>query len=269
MEDLNRQYPASRVCLFTQRHFRQNLKTSFPIGLCAGLVQVWWAELRKGNDAMSSLRAPTPSLMRDVLLSQAFSVYVTRLPESDTGLSAAQAQLLKLKYGQASLPEIEALQRLFNVRSALELDLVLQHELPILERWEFEHFSRELVSELAQNTQPGLYLLVARYRSTEHNGRESGHRCALAVENGKTYRFYDPSLGEITFSAAEDFRNWFLGYLQINHWETLLQARTPSAPPIRIFHFGGALSPAADERGVVLRKRLRTVNIDLDAWVPT
>jgi hypothetical protein len=256
VKQVNRRHQIVRACFIAQGSLRKKLGQRFPTGLCAGLVQVWWAELRKGNDAIYCIERAPASLIREVLLYQVRSIYLKELPDSDNGFSVSETELLRFKYGAGKLSEVESLQRLFGVGSALELDLVLQHELPILQKWEFAHFGLDVVNALAQSGHVGLHLLLIRFRRAKRLSGEIGHRTALVIEAGGSCRYYDPRWGELVFSEVAHFVDWFTDYWMVGGWERKMQRGLPTCPPIRIFVFGGAFSPAAQEKSVALRSSL-------------
>lgn len=254
--EMNRRYELSRAYFFSQRLLRQKFGLTVSPGLCAGLVQVWWTELRKGNDAIHHLRHATPSLLRDVLLSQIRSWYLAKLPSSEDLCDSATIELFRFKYGEERLDVIYSLQQLFGIDDALELDLVLQHDSPIYRRFAFDRLDQGVIDALTDREVPGLRLVLSRYRHRQRAKGESGHRSAFVLEPAGPCRFYDPSWGELSFSSVELFAEWFREYWKVARWEQMLLRRAPGSAPIRIFCFGGAFSSEAKEKSAAIRRRI-------------
>jgi hypothetical protein len=216
IEAINRRHGPNRVVFYTQKRFCRQHVIGDPLSLCAGLIQVWWDEARKGNDGIQRLVNAEPCMVRDVLLSQAGSVYLRALPQVDTDFSESERVLLEFKYGQAKLSVIESLQQVFGVDGVMDLDLVLQHRAPIVEQFAFVRFGPEVIAAMTENARPGLRLLLMRY---DQNG-ETGHRTALVIDPSGSCRFYDPSRGEICFSNAAQFGAWFAEYWPMVGWNS-------------------------------------------------
>ncbi len=255
LAELGRRHQVSRAVSFSFKDFRERIGRNVPRGLCAGLVQVWWTELRKGKDAIRSLRAAKPSLVRHVLLSQARSCYLRHVPATDADLTVSEAALLEFKYGGAKLSQIAWLRSVFGVGSLMELDLVLHHGLPIAQRWDFVNVGTEFLNRVKECTRPGLHLFLFRYLNPNRAARETGHRSALVVRVGGSCVFYDPKLGELSFLAINNFTAWFAEYLSLQHWDWLFQKGTPFWPPVRIYFFGGRFSPVAHAERIALERR--------------
>jgi hypothetical protein len=205
---------------------------------------------------MHVLQTAGASLARNVLLSQARSVYLKDIPAAESDMGAAELELLMFKYGEAKLSVIDALKGLFGVGSALELDLVLQHELPILETAAFARFGPAVVSALAGDMHPGLRLLLTRFEQRQKLSGEIGHRSGFLIDRDGSCKFYDPSLGEMSFLTVADFEKWFAEYWLIERWTNLLGQGMPSSPPIRVFTFGGALSRKGREKSIALSRHI-------------
>lgn len=255
IEEMNARHRIGRARFYGQRQFCRQFQIGAGTGLCAGLVQVWWGEWRRGNDAIERLRSATPALVRDVLVSQARSVYLKNIPLTEGDLNATETELLRFKYGIANLSEIMALRDLFGVESVLELDLVLQHEAPIQARSMFTDFGSGVLDALTMCKDPGLRLLMIHYNRKRRAGQH-GHRTGLAVERDGSCAFYDPSMGEIAFSRLADYGAWLREYWSVRGWSEWLRRGTADLPPIQIFRFAGELVEAAAEKALALRTRL-------------
>lgn len=255
LEELNRRHQVSRAYFFSQKDFRRQFNIDFPIGLCAGLVQAWWTELRKGNDAIACLKDATPKLIGNVLLSQARSFYLKEFPPANRSLLPYEAELLSFKYGEHRVSSIRALWELFGVNNCLELDLALLHDLPILRKWQFSHLASDIVKVLTENPRPSLYLLLFRFWDSKRASAERGHRVALVIEAAGSCRFYDPRWGEMSFAGLDQFTGWFTEYWTAQRWDYFLQRGVPPSVPIQLFALGDAFSPAATEKGLTLQRR--------------
>lgn len=265
-EDMNRRHQISRAYFFSQNDFRRQFNIDLPVGLCAGLVQAWWAELRKGNDAIRCLKEATPKLIGDVLLSQARSFYLKEFPPHNRSLRTYEAELLKFKYGEHRVSLITSLYTLFGVNNCLELDLALLHDLPIIKRWQFSHLASDVVNALTESPRPGLYMLLSRFWDSKRASGERGHRSALVIEAAGTCRFYDPRWGEMSFLALDQFTRWFAEYWTTQRWDYFLQRGFPPPAPIQLFALGGTFSPAATEKSLALRKRFSTSSLSVEEF---
>lgn len=263
-EELNCRHRVTRAYFFGQRDFLKQFPIELPIGLCAGLVHVWWAELRKGNDAIRCIQRASPELVRDVLLSQARSFYLQEFPPNNRRLRTPESELLKFKYGEHTVSSIKALFKLFGVDNALELDLVLLHNLPILKRWQFSHLALDIVNAFTGWARPGLYLLLTRFRHSKRASGEGGHRCALVIEAPGSCRYYDPRWGEMSFSELNQFARWFKDYWTGERWDFFAQRVAPFSPPVRLFAFGGMFSSAAIEKSLALHRRFSTSSVNIE-----
>jgi hypothetical protein len=256
VRELNNKHQLTRAFFFSQSRFRWRFGVMFPMGLCAGLVQVWWSELRKGNDAIVSLRNATPNLVRDVVLSQARSIYLKEFPDSDSGLTDAELDLLTFKYGANTLAEINSLQKLFDVETALEMDLVLQHGAKVAEKREFTYFCRDVGSALTQSGEAGLRVLLTRYAASGEGRGETGHRSGLVIHDDGSCRYYDPNRGEMSFATTDHFEAWFAEYFVLSGWDVFAQRGYSESPPIRIFRFGESVSLDAREKSEAIKRRI-------------
>lgn len=261
INELNAGHPLIRASFYNQRQFCRQFQIDEELGLCAGLLQVWWGEKRSGKNAIEQLRNATPEVVRDVLFAQARSVYLKSVPSTERGLNATEAELLRFKYGTADLSEIAALGELFGAKNALELDLALQHRSPIHKRWMFAEFGSRVVDVLTESQDPGLRLLMIHFNRKKRAG-QLGHRSGLAVEKDGSCSFYDPSTGEMAFSRLNDYGVWLREYWPIRGWSKLLERGTTDLPPIQIFHFRGDLTGAAREKAAALRRRLLDLPLD-------
>jgi ribosomal protein L21 len=266
-EEINRRHRVSRAYFFSQKDFRRQFKIDIPIGLCAGLVQVWWSELRKGNDAIRCLQEATPKLIGDVLLSQARSFYLQEFPPLNRDLRAAEVKLLEFKYGEHRVSLIESLYRLFGVSNCLELDLALLHGLPVIKKWDFSHLASDIVKALTESPRPGLYVFLIRFWHRKQASRERGHRghrIALVIEPAGSCRFYDPRRGEMSFSAFDQFTAWFTDYWTTEGWGYYLQRGFPPPVPVQLFALGDRLSPAAMEKSMALQSRFSSSSLNVE-----
>lgn len=267
LEEMNLRHQISRAYLFSQKDFRRQFKIDFPIGLCAGLVQAWWAELRKGNDAINCLKEATPELIGAVLLSQARSVYLKEFPPLNRELRPFETELLRFKYGEESVSAIKSLYTLFGVNNCLELDLVLLHDLPIMKRWQFSHLASDIISALTESPTPRLYVLLTRFWDSKRPGGERGHRSALVIEAAGSCRFYDPRWGEMHFSAFDHFNSWFTDYWSKQRWDFFLQRGAPPSSPIQLFAFGGTFSPEANEKSTALQQSFSSHDFEVEELI--
>jgi hypothetical protein len=266
-EEMNRRHQIRRAYFFSQKDFRRQFKIDIPIGLCAGLVQAWWSELQKGNDAIRCLQEATPQLIGEVLLSQARSFYLKEFPPHNRSLRASEVKLLEFKYGEHSVSLINSLYRLFGVSNCLELDLALLHGLPIIKRWEFSHLASDIVNALTESPHPGLYVLITRFWHRQQASGERGHRghrIALAIEAAGSCRFYDPRRGEMSFSTLDQFTEWFTDYWTTERWDYYLQRGFPPPIPIQLFALGGRFSPAAIEKSLALQSRFSASSLNVE-----
>ncbi len=266
-EEMNRRHQISRTYFFSQKDFRRQFNIDFPIGLCAGLVQVWWAELRKGNDAIRCLKEATPKLIGDVLLSQARSVYLKEFPPLNRNLRPHETELLRFKYGEDTVSSIESLYTLLGVNNCLELDLALLYDLPIIRRWQFSHLASDILNALTESPRPSLYVLLTRFWDSKRPSGERGHRSALVIEAAGSCRFYDPRWGEMHFLALDHFNRWFTEYWTKQRWDYFLQRGSPPSSPIQLFAFGSTFSPAAIEKSLALQKRFSTSNFEFEELI--
>ena len=261
IEEMNAKHQITRAFFYSQDQFCRQFQIKVGTGLCAGLVQVWWSEKRRGNDAIARLRNATPALVHDVLVSQARSIYLKDIPATEGKLNRTEAELLKFKYGTDSLSEIIALQDIFGVKTMLEVDLTLQQEARIEDRWMFTEWGSSVVDALTNSRDPGLRLLMLHYRRTRRGG-EGGHRSALTIEEDGSCAFYDPSTGETTFPQISDFAIWIKEYWSVRGWAQLLRRGATDLPPIQVFFFKGELEKAAGEKALRLRRRLWTLPLN-------
>jgi len=252
--ELAQRYNVSESIFFSFRDFRERARVEVGLGLCAGLVRVWWAELRKGNNAMQSLKAANPSLTRNVLLSQARSMYLKRFPLEDADLNASERALLTFKYGDVTLSELRSVQDLFAVRSEFELDLVLHHGLPIVERRESVDTRNDLTIPV-RTPRPCLYLLLFRYADSTQASGERGHRSGLVVHADGGCNFYDPRIGETVFPSIKYFSGWLAEYLDLQGWQSRYQRLKPGLASMKIYAFGGRLAPPVNEKRIALERR--------------
>ena len=258
-------YTVRRVFLFSQQDFQLRLKTRFTVGLCAGLVQVWWQQLKNGNDAINLISQAEPDLIKAVLLCQSRSVYLRDTYKID--LSDREQRLLHFKYGSAEIAVIDELCQHFTVSSLLELDLSLHHRLLITNKSAFSSYVPDVAVCMAKRADPGLILAIARYDSGETGSRPRGHRFALSIESDGTCRFYDPAIGEIIFDGLPIFSKWFAEYWYLYSRRQRFTPKSLRLPAVQVFELGGSLPPKATAICNALDKRIFLSDVRLEKWV--
>ncbi|HET6976346.1 MAG TPA: hypothetical protein VFI24_08485 [Pyrinomonadaceae bacterium] len=266
-EGINRDHQVCREIFFSQKDFRRQFNIHLPIGLCAGLIQVWWAELRKGNDAITCLKEATPKLISEVVLSQARSVYLKEFPPLNRDLRPYEIALLRFKYEEESESSISSLCTAFGANNCLELDLALLHDSPIIKRWQFSHSASNIVNALNESLPASLYVLLTRFWDSKRPSAERGHRTALVIEPAGSCRFYDPRWGEMSFVSLDHFTRWFTDYWTILDWDYLLQRGSPPSSPIQLFAFGSTFSPTSNIKRVALSERFSNLNVEIEELV--
>ena len=265
-EEMNRRHRVGAY-LFSQKDFCRQFNIHSPIGLCAGLVQAWWMQLRKGDEAITRLKEATPRLIGDVLLSQARSIYLKEFPPRDRPLRPYEVELLKFKYGDHSVSSINSLCALFGVDNCLELDLALLHGLPIIKRWHFSHLASDILNALKELPGPNLYILLARYWDSKRSSKERGHRSALVVETAGSCRFYDPRWGEMSFLNLDQFTGWFSEYWSTQLWDYYLQRGSPPSTPVQLFALGGTFAAEASRKSAALQEKFSTSDFNAEELI--
>lgn len=241
---------SSRLVIYSEADFRRDSNIHVRIGLCAGLVSVWCSEQRYGRDGIKCIQEVTPSLVQRVLLGQAVSFYLKSLPANDQILTPAESALLNVKYGAGGVCSARNLLEMMPARDLLELDLMLQHRMPVVRTWELlSHSVRDVVNAISSDFTPGLYMFVLRYWHARRGG-ERGHRITVLIEE-KRCKFYDPGIGELQFGCLDDLCAWLYDYWIIARWDRLLRRRnSPVSPPIRIFLLRGKLTQDAEDAAI-------------------
>ena len=267
IRELFDKYPSHHVSLLDQRIFRQRFKRQLPVGLCAGLVQVWWAQHRKGANAVACLQKATPAVIQTIVLCQARSLYLRVLADSEEKLNPRERRLLNFKYGTTALVELDDLLKLFEVRNLLELDLVLQHGLPLVNRTQFRDLTLDVATTFSERMDSGLRLLVSRYGPASPGGRVSGHRCALAVESSGSCSFFDTTIGEVRFLSLEEFGVWFADFWAICCNKYAGRVLDRNIPAMQVFQFSGSLPALAKKKWQDLDERVLSVSIDMKDWI--
>ncbi len=265
LAEINRRHQVGRAVLFTQKHFQRRFKLDIPIGLCAGLIQVWWSEIRKGRDAIKSILEAGPKLIGDVLLAQARSFYLEEFPPKHRRLRSSEVRLLEFKYGEHRASSIESLYRAFGVTNCLELDIALLHGLPIVKNWVFSYNAADIVKAFMEGVDADLYVFVTRFwRSRQERGEKGhrGHRTALVIEPTGLCRFYDPRRGEMLFAGLDHFTEWFPDYWTIEQRDYQPQRNYPV--PVQLFALGGRPSPEAIEKSEGLERRFAGLNFNVE-----
>jgi hypothetical protein len=269
-EELNRRHCVRRSFMYSQGDFRQHFHVDVRIGLCAGLVKGWWSELCQGRDAIKSISAATPSLVRTILLAQALSFHIRTLPDNEQRLTDAEAALLNFKYGDGGVAKVRALQETFAVDTILELDLILHYCMPIIQEWQLSHSSVDVLSAISTTQRPGLYIFVMRFWDSKRPTGERGHRTALVIENEGSCRFYDPRLGELQFSNIDHFTSWFTDYWVTERWDYFLRRGSPPSPPLRLFCLGGRLPRMVEDVVLSYQAKHSTIAVgseELNTWL--
>jgi virulence surface antigen len=233
---------------FTQDRFRRKNGLDPRMGLCAGLVQLWWAGLRQNQNTLDLLRNATPGLVNQVVDRQARSFYFGELPNA-AEMDDETIFWLKFKYGKPNTREVQLLCRQHEVKELHELDLILEHEAPIVERRAFPCFSPELLDALTVPADSGLRLLLLRYQAPGRKSGQSGHRVALAVNPNGSCRFFDPNCGEMTFPDLRRFRAWFADFWPISDYNSLIEQPVPGTPALRLYRFGCAFEAEPQDSG--------------------
>lgn len=237
----------SRCVLFSQKDFWEQANMRPGMGLCAGLLQVWWSYVQNGQDGIAVLQHKPQEMTDAVYCAQLRSVYFRRAPIVGDRLSSAEAQLLILKYGHYAPLHVGSLVEKFGVRSLLELDLVLQLRVPIVARWEFSHSADSILQLVVPTEIPILYVVILRYWDSKRQSAERGHRIAFVCDLSGGVRFYDPRWGEVYCKRVDDFRLWFVEYWRTAEWDRILLRGSPPTPQIRVYEMAGTLSAECSE----------------------
>jgi hypothetical protein len=177
-DDLNGRHPVAAARYFHQRSLRRVCPLPPRFGLCAALVELWW----ESGDALGRLHLANREIVRDLVVRQSRHVYLPEVP-ADASLAGEAA-------GRAY---------------ALEAVLAKLHGAAVAETCRWTNCTA--APPLDSSEEPGLRLLVLRYR-------DSGHRIAFAAESDGRRRFFDPNAGEVAFAAAADFAPWFEDFWQ-------------------------------------------------------
>jgi hypothetical protein len=238
IERLNRHHHVVEAKDFTQAWFRRRNGLDPKSGLCAGLVQLWWASVCKGEDGIELLRTASSALVKEIVNRQLRSFYFRKTP-NERDLDDDGVFWLKAKYGMTDLREIRSLCRKYGAQELLELDLILEHQSRIIDRKAFFRLSPDLLDAFTVPDR-GLRLLLLRYVHAGCRGGQSGHRLALAVGSDGRCKFFDPNRGEITFRNLFHFRTWFAEFWQLCEYKSLIERPVADIPPLRLYRFGCA-----------------------------
>lgn len=245
LERLNRRHDILEANDFSQDWFRHKHGLESGMGLCAGLVQVWWASVRRGEDGIAVLKDAPLALVKEIIARQFRSFYFGRTPK-EADLDEETAFWLRAKYGNEDLREIQSLCQQYGASELLELDLALEHQSMIVDKHSFSEFSPELLDGLTVPAEPGLRLLLLRYVHPGRRGGQCGHRMALAVQPDGCSRFFDPNHGEITFKTLQQFKEWFADFWQICEYKPRIDQLVADIPPFRWYRFSYEGAGAAE-----------------------
>jgi hypothetical protein len=236
LEHLNRRHDILEAHDFSQDWFRRKHGLDPGFGLCAGLVQVWWSYVRRGEDGIAVLKDAPLALVKEIIARQLRSFYFGRTP-NETELDEETAFWLKAKYGKEDLREIQSLCQQYGVSELLELDLALEHQSMIVDKHSFSEFSPELMDRLTVPVEPGLRLLLLRYVHAGRRGGQCGHRMAMAVQADGCSKFFDPNQGEMTFKTLQQFKEWFADFWEICEYKPRIERPVADIPPFRLYRF--------------------------------
>jgi hypothetical protein len=234
LERLNRRHDIMEAIDFSQDWFRRKHGLDPGMGLCAGLVQVWWGSVRRGEDGIAVLKDATLRLVTEIIARQFRSFYFGRTP-SEAELDEKTVFWLKTKYGRQDLKGIESLCQQYGATELLELDLALEHQSMIVDKHSFSAFSPELLDGLTVPGEPGLRLLLLRYVHAGRRGGQCGHRVAMAVQPDGCSKFFDPNQGEMTFKTLQQFKEWFADFWEICEYKRGIEHPVADIPPFRLY----------------------------------
>ncbi len=245
LERLNRRHDIVEANDFSQDWFRRKHGLDPAMGLCAGLVQVWWDSVRKGEDGIAVLKdAPAP-LIKEIIARQFRSFYFGKTP-SEAEVDEKTAFWLKVKYGREDLREIKSLCQQYGASELLELDLVLEHQSMIVDKSSSSEFSTEFLDRFTFPAEPGLRLLLLRYVHAGRRGGQCGHRMAMAVQPDGYSKFFDPNQGEATFKTLRQFKEWFADFWEICEFKPRIKQPVADIPPLRLYRFSYESTGAAE-----------------------
>jgi Yersinia/Haemophilus virulence surface antigen len=244
LDHLNRLHEVVEAKDFSQHWFRRKNGIDPSMGLCAGLVQVWWGSVRKGEDGIAVLKQATLGLVKEIIARQLRSFYFGRTPNY-AELGEETIFWLRAKYGTDDLRDIRSLCQQYGANELLELDLAVEHESIIVDRHSFSGFSAELVNRFTVPAEPGLRLLLLRYVHLGRRGGQCGHRLGMAVQPDGCSKFFDPNQGEITFKTLQQFRDWFADFWLTSEYKPRIEQPVADIPPLRLYRFGYAATCAA------------------------
>jgi hypothetical protein len=232
----NRRHYVAESRSFGQPWFRRKNGLDPKFGLCAALVQLWWASVREGKDGIELLKNASSQLVEDIVNRQLRSYYFGKIP-NETELDEETAFWLNAKYGTTDLREIRVLCEKYGVDDLLELDLTLEHQAIIVAKQSSSSLTPDFLDAFALPSEPGLRLLLLRYSHPGHRGGQSGHRMALAADSNGGCKFFDPNWGEMTFKALQDFRAWFVEFWKTCKYKSGIERPVPNILPFRLYRF--------------------------------
>jgi len=242
---------------FSAYDFRVRVKTRGKIPLCAGLIQVWWSRLQKTGSGIGSLQSGNTRLVREVLILQARSAYLSEPALLDGRLSKLAETSLVLKYGISSICELQKLVSTFSSQSQSELDLCIECNMCVHTHALDHDVTVEKLNALIASPSTAFHIFVH-----QRKGSYFGHRTAVYTDGLGVCRYYDPDCGEFRFHALRGFCEWFSDKLGREHL-------TEST---NLLSVGGQLTPQAHEERVRLQRRFwkstRAVSLALASGMP-
>lgn len=245
IRDLNRSDDVTEARSFSQHWFRRKNGLAPKLGLCAALIQLWWASVRNGEDGIELLKNAGPSLVEVIVNRQLRSYYFGKMPD-ETRLDEESAYWLNAKYGSSDLRHIRALCREYGANDLLELDLILEHQTRLVARESSSRLTFDFLDAFTLPSKPGLRLLLLRYAYPGRRGGQTGHRMAMAVNDDSSCRFFDPNLGEAAFKTLRGFRAWFADFWEISEYKPRIEQPVAEILPLRLYRFAGQFPASTD-----------------------
>jgi hypothetical protein len=237
IEHLNRRDYVIEARPFSQDCFRRKNGLDPKLGLCAALVQLWWASVRGGHDGIELLKNADSSLIEDIVHRQLRSYYFGKVP-TEAQLDEEAIFWLNAKYGRTDLREIQTLCEKYGASDLLDLDLILEHQAVIIAKHSSSRLTSGFLDAFTLPAEPGLRLLLLRYIHPGHRGGQSGHRMAMAVGSDGGCKFFDPNWGEVTFKTRASFRVWFADFWPISQYRPRIEQPVADILPLRLYRFG-------------------------------
>jgi hypothetical protein len=230
---------------FSQHWFRRKNGLNPKLGLCAALVQLWWASVREGKDGIELLVTANSLLVENIVNRQLRSYYFKETPNT-AELNEEEAFWLNAKYGRTDLQEIRSLCEKYRASDLLELDLIFEHQAIIVAKQSSSRLTSDFLDAFTLPAEPGLRLLLLRHAHPGRRGGQSGHRMALSVSSDGGCKFFDPNRGEVTFKTLSGFRAWIADFWQICEYKARIEHPVADVPPLRLYRFGSHRPVNAD-----------------------